>query len=192
MDKKYIVLVFLSVFLFLASCGNEEQQPVNETDTEESLCTMEYIPICGKDGLTYQNSCFSSIRNVGVDYIGPCQYTVCSFNGQAYYMMDNMFYYEDDRGRPYIEVLYGTFSIQADGDGWVYTKAINAESSFYNNRMAEYEAGVTESGNAITCETTEEIPEQLKEFLKTHGQIIQLQIASYTESNTTENSSVAE
>lgn len=99
--------------------------------------------------------------------------------------MNNMLYYEDDRARPYIAVLYGMFNLQADGDGWTYVKAINKESSYYTNRIAEYDLGVTESGNEITCTETQEAPEQLKDFLKTHGKIIELQIQSYEEANET-------
>lgn len=190
--KLKLFFIVLAVLLFLAACGNDEG-----TDTEQNTptkdietgCSLDYTPICGDDALTYQNSCFSSLRNVGVAHTGVCSYTVCSFNGQDHYVMDNMLYYEDDRGRPYIAVLYGMFNLQADGDGWTYVRAINKESSYYFNRMAEYDLGVTESGNTITCSETEEAPEQLKDFLKTHGKIIELKIQSYEE---LENATVAE
>ena len=106
--------------------------------------------------------------------------------------MDNMLYYEDDRGRPYIAVLYGMFNLQADGDGWTYVRAINKDASYYVNRMLEYDLGVTESGNAITCSESEEAPEQLKDFLKTHGKIIELKIQGYEEANETVAENVTE
>ncbi len=188
--KHKLFLIILSLLLLLVGCGSDDgtdtEQNTITTDSETG-CTLDYIPICGDDGLTYQNSCFSSLRDVGVAHTGVCSYTVCSFNGQDHYLMNNMLYYEDDRARPYIAVLYGMFNLQADGDGWTYAKAINKESSYYFNRMAEYELGVTESGNEITCTESEEAPEQLKDFLKTHGKIIELQIQSYDdlEANTT-------
>lgn len=192
--KKILFLLTLALLLLIAGCGSDDettiqQNTTTETDSETG-CSMEYAPICGDDGLTYQNSCFSSLRNVGIAHTGVCSYTVCSFNGQDHYVMNNMLYYEDDRERPYIAVLYGMFNLQPDGDGWTYTKAINKESSYYTNRMAEYELGITESGNAITCEEKEEAPEQLKEFLKTHGKIIELKVQSYEEVET--NTSIAE
>ncbi len=188
--KHKLFLLIISLLLLVAGCGSDDgtntQENTTTTDSETG-CTLDYIPICGDDGLTYQNSCFSSLRDVGVAHTGVCSYTVCSFNGQDHYVMSNMLYYEDDRARPYIAVLYGMFNLQADGDGWTYVKAINKESSYYYNRMIEYELGVTESGNEITCTETEEAPEQLKDFLKTHGKIIELQIQSYDdlEANTT-------
>ena len=179
--KHILTIMCILALVFAAGCG-QEQQPVeeqtNET-TEEMVCTMEYAPICGEDGLTYQNSCFSSLRNIGVEHLGECEYTACSFNGQEHYMMNNMMYYEDNLNRPYINVLYGTFRLQADEDGWAYVKAINKESSYYSNRMIEYQQNITESGNPIACKTTTDAPEQLKEFLKTHGKILELKIEGY-------------
>ena len=191
MKNKLFLLIF-SLLLLVVGCGSDDgtdtEQNTTTTDSETG-CTLDYNPICGDDGLTYQNSCFSSLRDVGVAHTGVCSYNVCSFNGQDHYIMDNMLYYEDDRGRPYIAVLYGMFNLQADGDGWTYVRAINKGASYYVNRMLEYDLGVTESGNEITCSETEEAPEQLKEFLKTHGKIIELKIQSYEE---LENATVAE
>lgn len=180
---KQLVAICILILLFVAGCGEEQDVPEEEqTNQSETFCAMEYAPICGEDGLTYQNSCFSSLRNVAVEYIGECIYTVCSFNGQEHYIMNNMMYNEDSFGRPYINVLYGTFRLQTDGDGWTYIRAINKESSYYSNRMIEYQQNITESGNPITCRTTTEAPKQLKEFLKTHGKILELKIE---EDNTT-------
>ena len=195
MKKLLFIGIVSLLFLFLAGCGTDDEtdteQNTTTTDTETG-CSLDYIPICGDDGLTYQNSCFSSLRDVGVAHTGVCSYNVCSFNGQDHYIMDNMLYYEDDRGRPYIAVLYGMFNLQADGDGWTYVRAINKDASYYVNRMLEYDLGVTESGNAITCSESEEAPEQLKDFLKTHGKIIELKIQGYEEANETVAENVTE
>lgn len=173
-------IFFIALFLFLAGCGKDQTtENTEETDSTldpETGCDLEYAPICGEDGLTYQNTCFSSLRNVAAVHTGVCEYTLCSFNGQPHYILNNVLYYEDNMTRPYINVLYGTFRLQEDKDGWTYIRAINKESSYYSNRMLEYEAMVTESGNTITCETTTEIPDDLKEFLKTHGKILELEI----------------
>lgn len=181
MKKALLGLIFvLALSLLLASCGKDQTtEDTEETDSSldpETGCTLEYAPVCGEDGLTYQNTCFSSLRNVAAAHTGVCEYTACSFNGQPHYILDNILYYEDNLTRPYLNVLYGTFRLQEDGDGWTYIRAINKESSYYSNRMLEYEAGVTESGTAVTCETTTEIPDNLKEFLKTHGKILELEI----------------
>ncbi len=195
MKPRFVVIIlFSTLLLLLGSCGGGfNEKEAEEREQEQSIdiaieCPFDYNPICGNDGLTYQNSCFSSLRDIGVEYIGACTYTVCSFNGLNHHVMNNMLYYEDNLTRPYIDVLYGTFTLQADGDGWTYVRAINKDSSYYTNRMLEYDTGVTEFGNEIVCMTTSDIPEQLKEFLKTHGKILELKIESYKEqeANTTE------
>lgn len=178
--RKFKLIFLLGFLLLVAGCGKNQQdltqQNISSDIDTETGCSLEYIPICGEDGLTYQNTCFSSMRNIAVAHTGVCEYTLCSFNNQSHYVMNNLLYYEDNLTRPYIAVSYGTFRLQNDGDGWTYIRSINKESSYYTNRMIEYEQGVTESGNLITCETTTVIPDMFKEFLKTHGKIIELEL----------------
>lgn len=184
--KRYVIALLIAVLLLVVACTPEAEEVEEEVELPpesefEVECPTAYNPICGEDGLTYQNSCFSSNRDVGVAYVGVCEYDVCAFNGQDHYLLNNMLYYEDNLGRPYINLLYGTFRLQADGEGWTYVKAINKNASYYTNRMLEYDNGVTESGNEIVCRSTTDMPEQLKEFLKTHGHILELKIESYKE-----------
>jgi hypothetical protein len=177
MGKELLIFMLIGLLL-IAGCdllGTIDSNTTDDTSDPASDCPLEENYICGDDGLTYLNSCFSSARNVGVAYLGVCEYEVCMFNDVPHYVMNNMLFYEDDRGRPYIPVLYGTF-YRNENDGWTYVKAINVESSYYSNRMPEYETGITESGNAVICEMTTEAPENLKEFLKTHGKIVDLKL----------------
>ena len=199
MRKSIAIIGLLSLFLILASCGqqtttaNSTQATTGATDSATG-CSLDYNPVCGDDGLTYQNTCFSSLRNVGVDNLGVCNYEMCSFNGQPHYVLQNILYYEDNKARPYINIIYGTFELQTSGQGWAFFRAINAKTSYYYNRMLEYEAGVTESGNKVNCTNTTEIPEYLKEFLKTHGKIVKMEIAGSAQNvsndNLTDNSTI--
>ncbi len=200
--RKTLLIIALCIFLVVAGCGQQTTDQTNTTTntstgaTDSSTgCPLDYNPICGEDGLTYQNTCFSSLRNIGVEHLGACSYEVCSFNGQDHYVLPNILYYEDNKDRPYIEILYGTFRLQEDGEGWTFVRAINTGVSYYYNRMLEYDSKMTESGNAVTCTNTTEAPEHLKEFLKTHGKIVTMIITgsaqNVTESNLTDEAVVA-
>ncbi len=181
MRYRQTLYVMLLIILLLTFGCNKSLETTDTAVDSETNCPLDENTICGEDGLTYVNSCYSSLRNVAVKYIGACNYEVCSFNGQNHYILNNMFYYEDNRKRPYIEVMYGTFW-QNDNGGWTYKKAINKDVAYYANRLAEYEAGITESGNDVLCTTTTEAPDKLKEFLKTHGKILELKLKEETTS----------
>jgi hypothetical protein len=174
MKKRLIALCLLIIALFLIGCGGNDEV-ADETIDAETGCSLEENFVCGEDGLTYVNSCYSSLRNVAVQYLGTCEYEICSFYGQDHYFLNNLIYYEDDKSRPYIALEYGMF-YQNDNGGWTYRKDINTEVTYYANRMAEYETGVTERGDTVVCSVTTEAPSGLKEFLKTHGHILELNL----------------
>ena len=36
------------------------------------MCTMDYTPVCGCDGVTYANACGATAAGVSIDHAGEC------------------------------------------------------------------------------------------------------------------------
>ena len=56
-----------------AMCGAADAAGTCATKPE--VCTADYMPVCGCDGMTYSNACTAAANGASVAYVGTCRVT---------------------------------------------------------------------------------------------------------------------
>lgn len=67
--KNIFILILLGV-TFLFSCTS--QNCVSRVNND-CVCTEDYTPVCGCDGITYSNLCKMQCAGVTLEHEGACQ-----------------------------------------------------------------------------------------------------------------------
>lgn len=62
-----VILIIIGGFLIL---NNKTKTPTQTSQPE--VCTTDYKPVCGKDGITYNNTCEALQAGTRIDYTGKC------------------------------------------------------------------------------------------------------------------------
>ncbi|MDH3834223.1 MAG: Kazal-type serine protease inhibitor family protein, partial [Nitrosopumilus sp.] len=66
------VLVAISLG-FIADAPDDIIEPrLIPVEEKPTMCTMDYVPVCGIDGKTYGNLCMLNVSDVKLDYEGEC------------------------------------------------------------------------------------------------------------------------
>ncbi len=55
----------------VGKCQTPDAEGVCRVKTQ--MCTMDYTPVCGCDGVTYANACGATAAGVSVDHAGECK-----------------------------------------------------------------------------------------------------------------------
>lgn len=67
---KKIILTILAIFL--VACAPQTAPQKNQTE-QPTICTLEYMPYCGVDGITYGNKCMIDAAKVEIAHQGECK-----------------------------------------------------------------------------------------------------------------------
>ena len=74
--KKASLLLCFALLMLSFKCTNDDVNVINEdclTDpTPDTVCSMDYVPVCGCDEKTYSNACVASAAGVLIWTDGVC------------------------------------------------------------------------------------------------------------------------
>lgn len=94
--KTISILLYCLLLTLLTSCGADKLKPTKATGSmgqsltgKTCACNSSSVPVCGSDGLDYDNSCISQCFGVTIKETGHCNcenysIMVCGADGKDY------------------------------------------------------------------------------------------------------------
>ncbi len=108
---RFVLIILLSV---LALQGNAQCLDTLQFPNLQPPCYSDFLPVCGCDGVTYQNSCYADYATVLQYSYGPCEHLV-------HRLYPN----------PAVDVLYVTIFTKFESDVNLYIFDRNGMTYYY-------------------------------------------------------------